>query len=385
MTEFVIEGMIAASYKEPRTASTAGARQRRSQLQCGTDLTAAPLERELLTLAQARAILADPMRDMRYLETRLGPMVAAYIAWKKTGQPAKTTIDTYERILARLAVALPPGVGIEELGIAELSLYLNTVPADSWRLHRTIINGFVEWAIENDYRTAKNPVKRLAKMGPGKQRTIKVFTEDEIDALIAGARFMDDPVRDQARAQLLVDSGCRKAELRMLQHHGIDPAKRIITVIGKGDKEREIPIGGDFWMVYERSLFEPIPKLERLPEPDDYFWFPMRIAGAYQNRERQVTVAYPDRPMSQRAMHEWWERLVGHSGISYRKPHTTRHTYATAALEASDGDVYGVQQLLGHASIRTTELYLHASKKAKESVAQKLAAARRQGRQDRLS
>ena len=115
-------------------------------------------------------------------------------------------------------------------------------------------------------------------------------------------------------------------------------------MIGKGDKEREIPIGGEFWIAYERSQFEPIPRLG-FPEPDHYFWFPMRIAGEYGNRERQVTAAYPDRPMSPRAFHEWWERLVGHSGVDYRKLHTTRHTYATAALEASDGDVYGVKEV----------------------------------------
>src|SRR4029077_19533849 len=128
--------------------------------------------------------------------------------------------------------------------------------------------------------------------------------------------------------------------------------------------------------------FEPIPKLGRLPEPEDYLWFPMRVAGAYKGRVRQVTAAYPDRPMGQRGMHEWWERLVGHSGVDYRKLHTTRHTYATAALEASEGDIYGVKELLGHASVSTTELYLHAGKKAKESVARKLAAARRRQRDD---
>ena len=163
---------------------------------------------------------------------------------------------------------------------------------------------------------------------------------------------MDDPVRDRARAMLMFDSGCRKAELRMLRHAQIDPAKKLIAVIGKGDKEREIPVHGDFWLAYERTLFEPIPRLDRLPEPDDYFWFPMRVAGEYQGRERQVTKAYPDRPMGQRGFHDWWERLVGHSGVTYRKPHTTRHTYATAALEASDGDIYGVKELLGHAPSR---------------------------------
>ena len=126
--------------------------------------------------------------------------------WKKLGRPAATTIDTYERILARLAVSLPPGIGIAELSSAELSLYLNDVPPDSWKLHRTVINGFLEWAINYDHRTAKNPIKLLPRMQPGPWRTITVFTEREIDAIINAARLMDDPVRDHARAMLMVDT-----------------------------------------------------------------------------------------------------------------------------------------------------------------------------------
>ena len=311
--------------EKPRAAQTAGAvAQGGIDSPCAADLTAPPpLEAALLTLAQARAILADPMRDMAYLDTRLGPTVAAYIAWKKLGRPAKTTIDTYERRLARLAVSLPAGVGIAELDVADLSLYLNTVPPDSWRHDRTIIKGFIEWAIMHDHRSAKNPILLLPKMQPGPQRTVKVFTESDLDALINAARFMDDPVRDQARAILLIDSGFRKAECRTLRHREIDPGKKTVTVIGKGDKEREIPIAGDFWLAYERSLFEPIPRLGRLPEPNDFFWFPMRVAGAYQSRERQVTKAYPDVPMSPRAFHKWWERLVDHAGIDL--PETPHH------------------------------------------------------------
>ena len=150
-----------------------------------------------------------------------------------------------------------------------------------------MINGFIEWAINYDHRSSKNPVKLLPRMQPGPSRTITVFTEAEIDTIISSARYMDDPVRDHARAILLFDTGCRKNEVRMLRHEAIDPGKKIITVIGKGDKEREIPVHGEFWLAYERSLFEPIPRLDRLPEPEDYFWFPMRVAGAYGSRERR--------------------------------------------------------------------------------------------------
>src|SRR4029077_8337673 len=92
------------SHRKPRAALTAGARHRRVQLPCGNDLTAAPLEMALLTLAPARAILADPMRDMAYLETRLGPPIQAYLRWKRQSKAMPKTLDSIERSLARLAI-----------------------------------------------------------------------------------------------------------------------------------------------------------------------------------------------------------------------------------------------------------------------------------------
>ena len=105
---------IRAAHKKPGTAETARARHRRIQLPCVTDATQPTLEVALLTLAQARAILADPMRDLRYLDTRLGPMVAAYIDWKKLGRPPRPR-STVRADLAQLAVSIPPGIGIAEL------------------------------------------------------------------------------------------------------------------------------------------------------------------------------------------------------------------------------------------------------------------------------
>ena len=103
--------ILGDNVNDPRGADTPGDLAQEDRAPMRHRCYEPPLEAALLTLAQARAILADPMRDNRYLDTRLGPMVAAYIAWKKLGRPAKTTIDTYERILARLAVTLPPASG----------------------------------------------------------------------------------------------------------------------------------------------------------------------------------------------------------------------------------------------------------------------------------
>ena len=370
MTSAALSANLRAPIERPGTADTARARHRRLELQCTQDLT------EQFTLAEALQILADPMRDRRYLQTALGPDIDRHLAHLKLGRMSPITLDAKERILARLAVAVPD-VDVAELAYEHLERHLITIPEGSWRTHRSHINQFVKWAIKFDRRTAKNPVDLLPELRPGTRRVLHVFDERERQVIIAASTHLDDPARDRVRAHLLLDAGIRKAEARGLQHRNVDAARREITVLGKGGKERVIPVAGDFWLAWEDALLTPIPREERLPAPADYVWFPMRVAGAYGKRERQVTRAYPERPMSQRGFHEWWERLLAHTNVDYRKPHMTRHSYATAALDASDGDIYGVKELLGHAKIATTELYLHSSKVRKESVVKALARARR--------
>ena len=333
----------------------------------------------LYTLAEARQILDDPVRDQRYLATTLGPQIDAHLRWLTlaAGDRGASTRKHRLYILARLAVDLPPGIGVAELAYEHLERFFVQVPEGSWRTHRSHINQFVEWAIQFDLRSAKNPVRQLPKLRPRRAPEHKVFDDRERELILDGARFMDDPARDLVRAFLMLDGGIRKAEARGCLNSSVDPVRRTVTVIGKGHRERVIPVRGGFWLAWERHLLEPYPKLGRLPQPDDHVWFPARVAGAYKNRVRQITAEYPERPMGERGFHEWWVRLVGHTGVDYRKPHMTRHSFATAALDASDGDIYGVKELLGHESIRTTELYLHSSTRRKEKVADSLARTRR--------
>jgi len=342
-------------------------RHRRYELPCGTNL---------YTLEQALAILADPMLGDGYLETALGASIEDHLNYLRLGRTSQDTIVAKKRILARLAVSCPK-VGIAELDYEHLERYLLTVPEGSWRIHRSHINTFIRWAIRFDHRSAKNPVELLPTLRPNPRRVLNVFDNQERDLIVDAARYMDDPARDRVRARLLLDAGIRKGEARGLLHYGIDPNRREITVLGKNDKERTIPIEyDDFWLDWGVAQLTPIPRLGRLPEDGDYVWFPMRVAGQYRGRARQVTRAYPEKPMGQRNFHDWWVRLLDHSGVEYRKPHMTRHTYATDALDASDGDIYGVKELLGHENIATTQLYLHSSRKRKNSVAAALARVR---------
>jgi integrase len=330
-------------------------------------------------LAQARAILADPVRDMAYLATALGPDIDAHQRWLRLAQGSPKTRESRLHILARLAVNLPPGVGVADIAYEHLELYFVDVPEGSWRMHRSHINQFLEWAINDEppRRAAKNPVRRLPKLRPKHAPVHEIFSAAEQAALVNASRFMDDPPHDRARVRLLLDSGIRKGEAQALKVGDVDPLGRCVTVMGKGNKPRLIPIRGEFWEDWEIFLIAPIPKLGWPLEPTDYVWFPMRVAGEYQNRERQVTASYPGKPMVDSGFHGWWVRLCGHAGIDYRKLHMTRHTFATDLLDASEGDIYGVSNLLGHASTKTTEIYLHSSKRRMESVVDKLDRARR--------
>ena len=362
-----MSGTLSPITSKPRDAVTSGARHRRNELPCGTNL---------YTLEQALAILADPMRDMRYLETGLGPAIQDHLNHIRLGRTKPVTIDAKERILARLAISCPT-VGIRELEYEHLERYLLTVPEKSWRIHRSHINTFLKWAILFDRRSVKNPVELLPRLRPNPSRVLHTFDDLERSLIVDAARYMDDPARDRVRALLMLTAGIRKGEARGLRHGDVDPNRREVTVLGKNDKERTVPIEDDqFWLAWGVALLTPLPRLGRLPGADDYVWFPMRVAGEYRGRARQVTRAYPDRPMLSRGFHEWWERLLSHSGVDYRKPHMTRHTYATDALDASDGDIYGVKELLGHENIATTQLYLHSSRKRKNAVAAALARVR---------
>lgn len=333
----------------------------------------------LFTLDEALRILRDPTKDQSYLSTtRLGPVIREYLAWKRLSNAADRTLDQYERDLAVLAVKCSQ-LAVDEIAVENLMLVLDEIPAGSWKRYRAAWNGFFRWAIRHGHRQAINPLELLPELL--RQDTVpvyRIYSDGERAAIVNASRLMDDPARDRVRALALLDAGIRKGEARGLLNADVDATSRSIIVRGKGDKERVIPIRGDFWLAWEEHLLTPYPRLARLPELTDHLFFPMRVAGAYRNRERQVTAAYPERGMSQRGFHEWHRRLIDHAGVVYRKPHMTRHTFATDALDATEGrDLYGVKELLGHSSTRVTERYLHSSKKRAAAVADSLARQRR--------
>lgn len=337
--------------------------------------------RAAFTLAQLAQILNGDVRDDSFLRTtRSGPFVEAYLEWFQLGKRSPATVDAYKRDLAKLCLAVPnltPG----EIGVQDLMLVLQFTPPGSWKRVRSAWNGFFRWSLRNGH-TKQNPVELLPELKAEAPRVYPIFSAAERARLVKECAYTLTPEFDTARMLLLLETGARKSEAIGMRIEHIDLTHGVVLLYGKGAKERVVPIHGDVVLAVERMLMTPVPMVREGdkigPRPlrrGDHIWFGMNAVG-----DQRILRCYPERPMSKRGWHEWYARIAKEAlGPSYRKPHMARHTFATDALDATEGkDLYGVKELLGHESIRTTEVYLHSSRRRLQHVADALATFRRQ-------
>jgi integrase/recombinase XerC len=146
-------------------------------------------------------------------------------------------------------------------------------------------------------------------------------------------------IRDKAILELFYSSGLRLSELASLQWNQVDAASGLITVTGKGNKTRVVPVGS-----YAAAALDKWRKARG------------NFAGF---EEPHVFVSNRGTPISNRTIQarvRYWARRQGLPQQVY--PHLLRHSFASHLLESS-GDLRAVQELLGHADISTTQVYTH--------------------------
>jgi integrase/recombinase XerD len=178
------------------------------------------------------------------------------------------------------------------------------------------------------------------------------LTVEEVELLLA-SRGEGSPssLRDRALLELLYASGLRISEAVGLDRDGIDLEGGLVRVVGKGDRERQVPVGEVAVVWLRRYVAEARPGLLALrhlagDRGDGGHGGPLflSVRGGRLGRRRA------------------WEMLVDAARIAGLKdgisPHTLRHSFATHLLEGG-ADLRIVQELLGHASISTTQLYTH--------------------------
>lgn len=199
-------------------------------------------------------------------------------------------------------------------------------------------------------RTARIPSDVGATLGsPRAHRTLPpVLRVDEADQLVrAAAELADDgsPVgqRDVAMLELLYATGIRVGELVGLDVDDVDRDRNVIRVLGKGRKERTVPFGAPAAAALDTWLRHGRPRLVADGAGGALF------LGARGRRIDQRAV----RTLVHR-------RIADVPGAPDIGPHGLRHTAATHLLEGG-ADLRSVQELLGHASLATTQLYTHVS------------------------
>ena len=200
------------------------------------------------------------------------------------------------------------------------------------------LRSFFEFLMREGHCT-RNPARDV-RAPKSKKRLPATLDADQMGRLLAFR--VDDSLsaRDKAIMELFYSSGLRLTELVTLSLGAIDLKDRTVRVLGKGSKTRIVPIGRF-----------GVDALKR--------WLKERVAWAGTAGTDALFIGRSGRPLSVRAVQlrvGTWGRRQG-IGVHVH-PHMFRHSFATHLLESS-GDLRGVQELLGHANIGTTQIYTH--------------------------
>ena len=173
----------------------------------------------------------------------------------------------------------------------------------------------------------------------------KTLTEEEVDSLL-NAPNTDEPLghRDRAMLELLYATGLRVSELINLKQSQINFNQGVLRIVGKGDRERLIPLGDESqrWL---RDFIDG-PRMEILLERQTDYLFPTRRG---------------DR-MTRQAFWHIIKRYSDKAGVRKKlSPHSLRHAFATHLLNRG-ADLRVVQLLLGHSDLSTTQIYTHVAR-----------------------
>jgi integrase/recombinase XerC len=262
------------------------------------------------------------------------------------------TRRAYASDLAQLAAHLGPEARPEAVGSDELRAYLaarhrRLQPASIGR-KLAAIRAFYRW-LAREQGLERDPSAGLS--GPKQPlRLPRPLSVDDCAALAdaepvaAAAPGELAPLRDRALVELLYGAGLRAGEVVALDVRDVDVLAREVRVMGKGRKERSVPL--------------PEAAREALGA-----WLEARRRPGYQAEPLFVSLAggRAGRRLGERALRRLLARRAARAGVADRvHPHRLRHSYATHLLDMG-ADLREIQELLGHASLSTTQRYLAVS------------------------
>lgn len=288
---------------------------------------------------------------------QLDEALAAYIAYVgDVRRLSPATVRAYRSDLADLHASAGP-IDVREIDIEHLREWLWAATrrgdARSTLARRTAsVRGFFVWATENEI-VAADPSLRL--VAPKRGRTLpKVATAPALSLLLdqfARAAASGDPtaLRDAAVLEFLYGAGIRVSELCGLDIGDLNRERRTARVLGKGSKERIVPFGVPASTAIDAYLVRARPALHARADAEGGGGPTALFLGARGGR------------IGPRAVYDLVSRALGPIvGTAAVGPHSLRHSAATHLLDGG-ADLRAVQELLGHASLGTTQIYTHVS------------------------
>ncbi len=278
------------------------------------------------------------------------PAVSRFLdaVWMERGL-SPNTLAAYRADLTALSRWLAErGIPMMRTSRADLQDFI------AWRVHagarprstarqlssfRRFFRYLVREAVVREDPTAQIAMPKIGRSLP------KSLTEEEVEALLA-APVVSDPLgnRDRAMLEVLYATGLRVSELVNLRHAQVNINQGVIRILGKGNRERLIPLG-------EEAMR----------------WLTEFANGARSEilLERQTDYLFPTRRGDRMTRQAFWhiiKRYARKSGISKElSPHTLRHAFATHLLNHG-ADLRVVQMLLGHSDLSTTQIYTHVAR-----------------------
>ncbi|MQX53352.1 site-specific tyrosine recombinase XerD [Alcanivorax sediminis] len=276
--------------------------------------------------------------------------------WLEKGL-SEHSLSNYRRDVTQLACWLQTnGEGLLRCQRFELLEFLADrhqlgISARSVARQLSAIKGFYRW-LKREGRITEDPSLLIERPKTGRPLP-KTLTEADVEALLR-APDLDTPLgmRDRAMLEVLYATGLRVTELVTLTQSQINPRQGLVRVVGKGDKERLVPLGEEalHWLV--RYLREARPLLLG---NDQELLFPSQ-RGTCMTRQT------------------FWHRLKQMATVAgvqkSLSPHTLRHAFATHLLNHG-ADLRVVQLLLGHSDLSTTQIYTHVAQQRLQDLYQK--------------
>ena len=272
---------------------------------------------------------------------------ATYLDHLRAAGASAATLRAYRTDLAQLERWLTAaGCPLERADTAVLRRYaahlgtLRYAPATTAR-KLSAVRGAYAWMFDRG-AVERSPAALIP--GPRRARTLPAtLSGAEVEPLLDGPCGTEPrDLRDRALLELLYGCGLRAAEACTLRLADVRLEAGSMRVMGKGGKQRVVPVGGAAAAALERYLARGRP----------------RMAGG--GHTERLFVSVRGRPLHPSDVRRSLQRALARAGVAARSPHALRHTFATHLLEGG-ADLRSIQDMLGHASVGTTQVYTHVS------------------------